>query len=318
MPKSVIINLDRERLLEQTNFKQLALFFDSVYVDDQSFRLSKREIEMSENIGVLEKDGMLSEINWLAENGLLKTYNSAEIDRTKTLFDPILIEDVSQVGGEIIANYIPVQCNIEENQGVPLGDLQLAGVIAANNQLIFKLEDIRLRMAADYLSRNDNATHFVPLVNSFDTYQKRTSVDSAIHFVLNKIPVPQQGIPWKQIVDFRNDDVVKRKYFALLNWVNEVANKNIPVPQLIDEYNYLYSEYMNQYKLHQLSIKLTTIELLIVGSMEFFSSLVHRDLLTAFKGLIHFRKEMVSLSKSEKEIQGRELAYIFEANKRFS
>ena len=141
--------------------------------------------------------------------------------------------------------------------------------------------------------------------------QQTTVPSQAVHFILGQLPVPQQDTPWEQIIDFREDDTLKRQYYALLNWLNQVSNKDMPVSHIIDEYNHLYSEYTRQYALHKMNSRFTTMELLITSG-KFLSSLAQQGYVSAIK-VLTIRKKQVALLKEEKDIEGRELAYIFSA-----
>ncbi len=179
------------------------------------------------------------------------------------------------------------------------------------------MEDIRVRVAAAVLGKKTPTQDFVPIVNSFASYQQTTVPSQAVHFILGQLPVPDQDTAWEQIIDFREDDTLKRQYYALLNWLNQVSNKDMPVSHIIDEYNYLYSEYTRQYALHKMNSRFTTIELLITSGIEFLSSLAQQGYVSAIKDILTIRKKQVALLKEEKDIEGRELAYIFSAQQNF-
>jgi hypothetical protein len=53
------------------------------------------------------------------------------------------------------------------------------------------------------------------------------------------------------------------------------------------------------------------------SAIDFISALAHQNYLAAFKGIIHIRKEQVSLLQAERDIPGRELGYIVAANEKF-
>jgi hypothetical protein len=103
----------------------------------------------------------------------------------------------------------------------------------------------------------------------------------------------------------------------LINWVNEMSRSGMPLSHIADKYNQLYSEYIRQFSLHKMNSSFTALELITLGGMEFANHLISQSYVSAFRSLLDVRKQQISLMKSEKEIQGRELAYIYSVNERF-
>jgi hypothetical protein len=315
MPKSAIINVSMKGSIEQVPFKKLSLFFDHMYVHRLPYWLARTDIEESKNLNAEEKKAFLSEIDWLVEKEIIKIYSIDREELKGVKFDSLLEEDVKEVDKTIQQHIIPD--SVKEVKSRRTGELVYMGILQANNGLIFKMEDIRMRIDAAKLGIDDPATQFVPILHSFDSYHQKQSPDLATQFILSKIPSPDSNTPWEQLLDFRSDEDVKRKYYALLNWLNETGKQDMPVSHLADKFNYLYSEYVRQYSLHKLTSEYTMIELLLLGGMELASSILQHNFLSAFKGLLTIRKQQVALLKEEKNIEGRELGYIFSANEKF-
>lgn len=191
------------------------------------------------------------------------------------------------------------------------------GSVCMTNDLIFQTEDIRIRIAAAVLGRKNLSVDFLPIVNSLASYQQQKSPCSVAHFILGQLPVPDENTPWEQVLDFRADTEVKRQYYALINWINQVGQKEMPLSHIVDEYNHLYSQYLNQYSLHKMNSRLTTMELIVTTGIDFISSIAQQGYVSALKDLLTIRKKQVALLKEEKDIEGRELAYIFSAVQQF-
>jgi len=320
MSKSAVIRISGNNLIDEIPLKKLSLFFENVCIYDFSLEMMKVGIQYSGKLSHQEKLRNVSEIEWLIENGIIKPYSIEPGEFKIGEYDEFLAEDMREVGKRIGKNIIRENNGIEvrEQKKKPSSKLQYVGVLQATNELIFETEDIGLRVEALRLSLTDITTQFVPILNSFSSYKRKDSSDLALHFILNKIPVPDENTSWEELTDFRNDNEVKRKLYALIDWINEMTRSNLPIAHIIDKYNYLYSEYAKQYSLHKLNSGFTTIELLIISGVEFINSLSHQNYISAIKGLINIRKQQVELMKAEKKIQGRELAYIHSVNERFS
>jgi hypothetical protein len=250
MPKSAIINLSREGLLQATPFKKLSLLFGHLHVDYMTLWMTKWEIE-HKKISQQEKKSLLSDIDWMIEKGILQTFLIPKEELSACHLDRNLIEDMHEVYKTIESHVIPTSdVDRQESAG---GSFRFAGVLPATNDMIFGMEDIRLRMESSFLGTKDPLNQYIPLVNSFDTYAAKTSKEIATHFVLSQIPTPAESISWEQLLEFRSDAEVKRKYYALISWINDMAAADMPVSHLADKYNQLYSEYLRQYHLHKLT-----------------------------------------------------------------
>lgn len=315
MPKAAIVNIEREDQLEKTSFKQLSLLFDSIYVDQKDLVFGRWDIEMSKLKTTEEKRIILAEVDWLMEKNILKTYFLPRGKQGKTISDPLLLNDIEKLDETIRENVIHLpEADMKETKP---GDFRLAGVLKIDNQTLFNVEDIRTRIGAAYLGSENPLIEFIPIVSSFGSYIKRSSKDLATHVILDSIPVPDPITSWEELIDFRNDEDMKRKYYALINWVNDIAKADLPLHVVVDKYNQLYSEYLHQYKLHKIGSKLTKIEILISYGSEVISSLLQKGLVSAFKGVVNVSQKHVALLKDEKNIQGRELSYLLKVKERF-
>lgn len=320
MPKSAVIKLPFGGLVPDIPLKKLSLFFDSIYINDFSFRTWKIDIEYFGNLPREEKQNSIQEIEWLFDNGILKPYAIEAGEYRLAEYDDLLAEDIKEVGKRIDDNLIrehdDTNSDNKPKKGTP-PKLRFVGVLRANNDLIFNMEDIAIRFDALWLSLNDASTQFVPIINSLNSYKRKVSSDLALNFMLDKIPIPNVNTSWEQLIEFRSDEDIRRKYYALIDWINEMSRTGMPITHLADKYNHLYSEYLKQYSLHKLSSNFTTIELLVVGGVEFISSILQQNYLSAFRNILSVSKQKVILMKSEKELQGRELAYIHSVNEIF-
>jgi hypothetical protein len=315
MPKSAIINIERENQLQEIPFKKMALFFDSLYMNERNFYLSKMDIKRSKALDTAEKRAAISEAEWLIEKGIIRLYEFGQEDFSAVRTDDILLNDAQKIDQEVKEKVIfteekPTKKDSEYG-------FFLAGVAALTNDLIFKMEDIRVRIAAAVLGNKNPDQEFVPIVNSFASYQQEKPPCSVAHFILGQLPVPDENTPWEQVLDFRADAEVKRQYYALISWINQVGQKEMPLSHIVDEYNHLYSQYLNQYSLHKMKSHLTTMELIVTAGIDFISSITQQGYVSALKDLLTIRKKQVALLKEEKDIEGRELAYIFSAVQQF-
>lgn len=313
MPKSAVINLDYG-LTGNVSFKKLSLLFEDIYVNTFSLYRETRVLPFLKDKSTTSE--YVQEVEFLENKVVIKTYSLPSSEFSIQEHDSILAEDMRRMGKVIEENLIYNDSEDILNDKTD-SKLKLVGVLRTNNEMTFNMRDIGMRIDALRLSLENTATEFVPLVKGFGSYKVERSNTSALHFVLDKIPTPGENTSWEQVIDFRSDEHVKRKYYALINWVNEMSKSDMPLSHIADKYNQLYSEYIRQFSLHKMNSSFTTIELLALGGMDFFNHLTSQNFVSAFRSLLDIRRQQISLLKSEREIEGRELAYIHSVNERF-
>lgn len=153
-----------------------------------------------------------------------------------------------------------------------------------------------------------------PIVKSTSPYEFGGTRTSVLKYTLNKFPFPKKNTSLEEILCFKNDPSTHGHYLALINWINNVSSSNKSLEEIEDEYNYLYDQYSRHFKLHEIKISLNTWELLIGIGLDVISSLPSLGVL---KPLFEFRKSKLHLLESEMKLPGREIAYIYHANKEF-
>ncbi len=75
----------------------MTLFFDSLYVNERNFYLSKMDIERSRTLDTTAKQAALSETEWLVEKGIIKLYDFTRDDLSTVHLDEALLNDAQQV-----------------------------------------------------------------------------------------------------------------------------------------------------------------------------------------------------------------------------
>ena len=115
-------------------------------------------------------------------------------------------------------------------------------------------------------------------------------------------------------MDFKSDQDANRKYYRLINWINEVAKSGIPEREAEDKYKELLYEYTTAFKAHRMATTFGKIEWVTkivseIASLKF--SKAHQTFFSIFK-------EEANLLKEEGAFQGKEVAYIHKLNESFS
>jgi len=165
----------------------------------------------------------------------------------------------------------------------------------------------------------NNEYNYIPILNRFNDYNKKIHFDKhyVFKYVLKEIPQPKDNISLEQLLDFKEDNDTKEKYFKLIGWINSVSKKAITIEEFEDEYQELYQSYLKQFKIHNIEYNLSIIEVLINGFAELFENTFTLKFSKITKGMFDIFKEDVKAEKSELGIKDRELAYIIKAQKEY-
>ncbi len=142
---------------------------------------------------------------------------------------------------------------------------------------------------------------------------KDTTKEKVYRFLLHSIPEPDDSVPWEQIMDFKSDHDAKRKYYRLINWINEVAKSGISEQEAEDKYKELLYEYTAVFNVHKMATTLGRIEWITKIATEIVSlkfSKAHGTFFSIFK-------EEANLLKAEGSFPGKEVAYIHKLKETF-
>jgi hypothetical protein len=85
---------------------------------------------------------------------------------------------------------------------------------------------------------------------------------------------------------------------------------------IIDKYEYLYSEYVKAFRLHKMKYKTSLIELLIPAG----AALLTGQPISAFRlasDFIKLKLVSINLLEEEAKLSGKEIAYIYRTNEDF-
>ncbi len=305
--------------VEEPVLKRLALFFDSIYVDEGRLNhlMTIHPSSQSEHKTAIEYTQSVWQ--FLIEKNIVKPYP----------FIPAKFENANKDSeeGNLMKQFmelIPQKNSTNQTEYSPSAEeLEQVRMQALHN--FFLSHDISIRLdtiALQKLSESD----FYPAVRTNASYslqpekspptqaEKRSSV---IQFLLNDIPTPDISTPWEQIVDFRTDDNVKNKYLALINWVNKVSNSSGSLSDIKDEYEYLYNDYMKHFKLHKLKYNSTVLELIVTAGAGLLMALHSGEFISSFRNLLQFNLSNIKLMEEEGKLPGKEVAYIYHLKKKF-
>ncbi len=130
--------------------------------------------------------------------------------------------------------------------------------------------------------------------------------------------------PWEQIKDFRSDPTSRSKFFALKDWINEVASMNPPCTEVEDKLKARIADYETHMKVHKLKRKLDTLKIIACAEVGFLTTakLTGWGTLMTAAGMIvtpffTIKQQQVKLLEAEQKGPGREIAYIVKSRETF-
>jgi hypothetical protein len=332
MSKAAALILRHTNLTKDLPFRRNLFYFDQFFVNKDLFFESCHIIQSAESPKGLTAANFkqnLSDFNYLHARNMVEFWR-AEIPLPNIPEIQLRGRSVSQKRNSV---------RREDKCKVRLRPADEISNSLIREMLEFFKEDEEKRMieAAKLAERNPDyytrefaakktqeaAIQVFPLLmnNSFDfNLPGSLGKDDIVKFVLTRFPEPHTSVPVDEIWDFRNDKNVKAKYYALINWVNDLAKQEFTPEQLQDKFNQLYSEYTVLYDAYHMKCKMSNLGIVLKSFpslVAFLGSLV-KDPGSLFNSLVNFGKEKADLMKEEMTLPSREIAYIHAANYRFS
>jgi hypothetical protein len=140
----------------------------------------------------------------------------------------------------------------------------------------------------------------------------------AIRIVINSLPLPDDSVPWSELVAFRNESEHVNRLLALRVWTSEMAHGDFSAVEMQERLDYLVNEYETNLRLTRLAAHRGALEVVITTTAEVLEDLVKLRLGKIAKRLFDLRRERVQLMLDEKNVMGRELAYVVHARKAFA
>ncbi|MBS1772174.1 MAG: hypothetical protein JST82_04895 [Bacteroidetes bacterium] len=310
-----------ELMAKPLNFKREILLFDKICYEYRHYdalkHMNNRPSMMSKNLDHL--DFLLAKgLMELSPNFSAVTFTDIEnitlaTDKKNKLHD--IFDVVALLEKEI---YTDISADLE-TKSKRMNNAQLVNYLNHISKREKLLNSHQARLIALYLSLKENKNYVsiyeTKLIN--DNLPVTTTKEEVLAFILNKIPILDLNTTWEAILEYKSDEDAKRKYYALIDWVNEVANSNMTISEIEDKYNYLYHEYEAQLKLHRLKTTHTRFEVVVNTVAGIAENLVRFKFSDISKALFSINKDQLDLMEAETKITGRELGYIYDVNKKF-
>ena len=179
------------------------------------------------------------------------------------------------------------------------------------------LDDITDRFARmiSLIKQIDNQEDTYPLLICPPKGNEQSKKKSVVKFLLSEVPEPDESVSWEQLRDFKSDPDTMTKYYALIKWINDIAQKDFSLNQIEEEYRYLYHDYANQYSIHKMKSNRGIIEVLVTVATDFLTG--QMGIGNMCTTLFSIEKHHYNFLEAETKFTGREVAYMYKIEQRF-
>ena len=131
------------------------------------------------------------------------------------------------------------------------------------------------------------------------------------------MPVLDDSTPWEKVVEFKGDPDNVGKFAGLKVWMNKAISSGASISEIKDELDYLLYQYRKSLELHKIKYHLGTLQRIVVGTAELIENAARLKFSNIAKGLFSAHQEKVDLLQAELTAPGKEIAYIYQAQKTF-
>lgn len=283
------------------------------YLFEEGHRFQSKEIDEGERS---------AEIEWLIEQGVILESNAT----FSTEQSNSLLSEIEQNSEYIGAgrDLVTSSTNIDGASDfiffiggfhVSFKNKTIKDVTYSDVQYISKrLISIKLRILEGL---NAVPSIEMPEIDVFSNTFKKLNAN-VLQVVLNQMPIPDDLVPWEQLIEFREDQDAKHARIGLRNWMNKVAREDYSVSEMVDELEYLLHRYESYMKHHKMKYKKLQQEVLIKLPFSLAEDLIKLRLEKIVDRLFEVRHSRMALADSEINAPGREVAYISKCKEKFS
>jgi hypothetical protein len=303
--KTAILPVSHSAIQQSIPFKKYILLFDKLLIEQKSFDIAMSLLSIADKLGAkTQRENIRNnqqEIEYLLKKDILqfdKIGRKPSIVSEPTSEDFQFMEAEAFKMTEILEKFDPENISPKSISDFIDGTMNLYTSFARVLSIIVRTEGVDA----------------YPLFSEEPEYLIGNKTE-VLKFVLSEVPEPSDSTSWEQILDFRSDPDSLRKYYALINWTNEVASNKMTRHELEEKYLALYHEYSEQFRIHKMKSNLTTLELIVTSGIDFITNgLGVGNISTTLFSI--FKKNM-NLLESELKFSGKEIAYIYKTRQVF-
>lgn len=307
--KCGLFQIDIETIANRDiNLKKELLLFDEVIICNE-------EALYTETFGHKYVDEILNYYKGLIGNEIIKTLDSKEIENltdNDSEETALLLKEKRSLDKERNQFWEKMKNRDKYKDFEPNKEFDLYhwGVYSS---------DIVNRLISIHMNSVNPSNEYIPIQKKhFPSFNnEKNQKDMVINLALKEFPIIDDKTPIEQVIEFRNEDDLRLRYFELRDFITNLSKQNLSEIEIKDKFEYLLNEYKNGLKLAELKYTNSTLETICIAGAEFVENLAKLKFSSAVKKLFELSKQDFELLEAEKGLKGRELSFIYYANQRF-
>ena len=162
-------------------------------------------------------------------------------------------------------------------------------------------------------------TNAVCLENlGFSTNVDRTAQKSELYeIVIDGIAIPDELIPWQDIIDFRNEDESKKRLLDLHLWISDLATGKVSYVEAANRVQSLKERYRDSMKIAKMKFKTGIVRTIVVGLFALIENTLKLKLKEIADAPFNIVNGRAELMEREMDAPGRQLSYLVRLEDRF-
>ncbi len=249
--------------LPQNKLKQYLLFFDKIGVPFLNSLLSTFKVNSERNWN--------QELYWLMDKGLV--FGIDEIEDPVFLKNDSSYQDLQKLIKRMPQNRVNVRNLLKDKKVRKPGEIKLIEKafrdLGSLNHFVDRLAALKL------VNKNSSIEAYPILLPTVFEYSFQDSQKvQALHVVLNSLPIPDDGVAWEQIEDFKSDPDSKSKFIALKNWINDLGKQEMAQSEIEDKMAFLINDYEKHLQIHKMKYSRGLLETIVVTPAELLENVI--------------------------------------------
>ena len=307
------IGIKQLSALNNPNLKRDILFVDELWIDKGNYEIFKINDQYTKQLTMSKVD---FDIDYLTKNGLLKIYDSVEYMNTE------LMQSVEKHDFKGISRITEVFENV-------------LAALAYRNDLHDKIHSKKIKGLANFTNTLDDyhalstrissimisllkyEDSIIPIITDFQNIGeiKNSRKEEILAITMNKIPVIDNSISWEQIMEFKSDSEIQKKFLALKDWIVEMTYSILSTSEIEEKLEYLLQDYESHIRLHRAKFEYSTMEIIVKTTLDTLENVFKLNFGKIADSFFSFKHSKINLLEAEYSAPGKQLAYLSAINK---
>lgn len=299
-------------LYQELQLRQLVLVFDHILVT---------EFQAWDAWSTVLDRHYVNDFGWLHENGYIQPAIAPPLEEVKASLssDVVFTENYEKLAALREETQIVKALEwMQQHDSRPANDGRIPREEANFARFMNRGRHYFTVMQSIALNRLEGQ-RTVPLMPSAEaiTGAGRDSRGEVLQVILRQLPVPDDSVPWEEVIAFREEPDTKYFLAKMRNWAAETAKGGLSAPEVAEKIEWLGIEYDRHVKLSGMRMRTGTLEFIVAGMADLAEDLVRVRWGRVARRLFSFRQRVMDKIEAETNAPGSEVAFISKAKSRF-